>query len=1337
MGGIDPARASIIILTQHRIDLLAGCVDSIRSATIQTPHEIVVAFNGTSGADIERARSRIQDVTFLASAVNLGFSGGNNFAARHARGEYLVFLNDDTIVEDGWLDALVDAADRTPSAGAVGSRILFPDETLQEAGSIIWSDGSTCGVGRGASAQSRAFCNRRFVDLCSANALLVRASTFQAAGGFDEAFFPAYYEDVDLCLTIRHRLHRRVLYEPRSRIRHLEAASSEPEIRAALFRRNVERIRMKWERELAEYEPANPRSAAAVDRAIYRATGSSARILIVDDRIPDRGLGSGFVCFEELIADLSETDYAVSFYAVDGAGDDATILFRAGIELLETDDLAGHLARPERRYDVVILSRPHNYERFADDIRRFQPQARFVYHAEALFHRRLFGQAALEPNLFKKARLKLQAERALWFEKRLTSDCDRIVSVSTDEKAWLESTEGPAPIELVVPLSRDTPVGNAGFEDRRDVVFVAGWLPGHLSPNVAALQWFVECVLPHILRELPKTVLRVTGRNPPSVATRLAGPNVEFTGFVQDLDAFYGSARVAIAPIVYGAGVKLKVIEAIEHGVPVVSTKVGAEGLGLLGDAIDVAVDPEEFAGRVVRLLNDRDAWEIRRAEMRRLLDSLGRQRTTWPEVIARALAQEARPVKRRFKPPRLGEAAAAGLIVPWALLVASKMYDFTDQHAWQLFGASSHYFGAIFTRLPRNIGYLFPVALFIVSCFGPGDILLSLLRVPIKERLSRIVFAVCFGLIAWTLAITAAGVAGFLIKPVLYAFLAIALAATAYRAWITLPTLKRTNFEEVRDRWSGVFPIVLVALLGFNLYLALLGALGPEVEYDARWYHLAMALRYAIHGRLYDLVADTHSIIFGFPQYQETLYAAMIVMFGLPAAKVLSWTGLLLTIGAIFVFALEFYRRPVLGLLASLLFVSTPIVAWSASTASNDLAQAPFTALAIFAFLRWKDQRRFSWLAVSGMLCGYGLSIKPFSVALALVLGALVVAITLWEASHSANNDGKVNVARGIRQAAWTLVPFALGAFLVAVPGIVRSTLITGDPLFPIFTSLSHGGRWWWFVKAAAHSPHRSLVDFLTLPWSITFDTIRRRDIIGPVLLLAAPLVLARLLLSRPQRFERWLSAVIILWLGLWYWLAPEARYAESLFPMGALLISSFALQIVPNPSSVVDAGLVRTTFLACLMAATVLNTQLLVPFQRNADHPGNMGLEYVAWSTLYDNAPESDVQLRYVPMLQYLDDHLDPLKDKVFDDARDSVFNVYSDVDLVDGYEWGHTPWTLFSSDAYQHLLQEHIDYAITFESDLPKLAKTPLFAHLRVVHRMAPSPAAGSGQILFHVE
>jgi glycosyltransferase involved in cell wall biosynthesis len=169
---------------------------------------------------------------------------------------------------------------------------------------------------------------------------------------------------------------------------------------------------------------------------------------------------------------------------------------------------------------------------------------------------------------------------------------------------------------------------------RADIGFVAGWLGGAWSPNGDALAWFATRVLPRITAAVPWARLRVTGTLPPELRP-FEGLNLTSVGFVADLAAFYGGLRVAVAPIRYGAGVKLKTVEALQYGVPIVATPVGAEGLDELhGEAIAVHPTAEALADAVIARLVDVAVWRRQRVAIETALGRVQRE-TGWQALLA------------------------------------------------------------------------------------------------------------------------------------------------------------------------------------------------------------------------------------------------------------------------------------------------------------------------------------------------------------------------------------------------------------------------------------------------------------------------------------------------------------------------------------------------------------------------------------------------------------------------------------------------------------------------------------------------------------------------------
>ena len=634
-AGVPPT-VSIVILTRHGPQRLERCLAALARLPDPVSREILILLNDADADVRAMLEAQATHVRVLESPVNLGFAGGCNMAAAAATGRYLAFLNDDTEVEAGWLQSLVEIADPDPRVGAVGSCILFPDGCVQEAGSIIWQDGSTMGVGRGELPESPSVSFVHQVDYCSACSLLVRREAWNEVGGFCEDYFPAYYEDVDFCLSIR-ALGYRVLYAPRSRVRHYEGGSSDPGFRVFLHRYQRRRFRHRWGHVLQEFEPANPESAAAVRRAAFRARGCPRRLLVIDDRLPDPTIGSGFGRMWDAVVELSEAGYAVSVWPSHGISEAFGQLGMRGIETIP-GGLETHLTEPSVLYDTVLISRPHNFDRYEALVRACQPHSVLIYDAEAVYHRRIERNATLISGGPRATGLADHAREMRALETNARARADFVTCVSPAEEAFFRSTEGTAPIALV-PLSlRDVRFTERRHQERRGIAFVAGWLGGSDSPNGDSLTWFMSHVMPLVTQSLPACRLTVTGDCPRELMERFHEWAV-FPGRVQNLANLYESVRVAVVPTRYGAGVKTKTVEALQYGVPVVATTIGAEGLPVEGlDVVAIADDPVLFAERVVSLHSEEPRWNAARDAIRAFVTARDlRTAGAWVDVVARA----------------------------------------------------------------------------------------------------------------------------------------------------------------------------------------------------------------------------------------------------------------------------------------------------------------------------------------------------------------------------------------------------------------------------------------------------------------------------------------------------------------------------------------------------------------------------------------------------------------------------------------------------------------------------------------------------------------------------
>ncbi|MBL0039463.1 MAG: glycosyltransferase family 2 protein [Xanthomonadales bacterium] len=217
-------RASIVIPVYNKWRYTEACLRSLAKETQRSGFEVIVVDDGSSDETWERLQ-QVEGITAHRNAENLGFVGSCNAGAALARGEYLVFLNNDTQVAPNWLDTLLDTFDQHPRVGTVGSQLVYPDGRLQEAGGIVFSDSSGWNYGRFGDPRDPACNFVREVDYCSGAAIAIPRALFEQRGGFDARYAPAYYEDTDLAFQVR-EAGLRVLYQPASTVFHFEGVSA-------------------------------------------------------------------------------------------------------------------------------------------------------------------------------------------------------------------------------------------------------------------------------------------------------------------------------------------------------------------------------------------------------------------------------------------------------------------------------------------------------------------------------------------------------------------------------------------------------------------------------------------------------------------------------------------------------------------------------------------------------------------------------------------------------------------------------------------------------------------------------------------------------------------------------------------------------------------------------------------------------------------------------------------------------------------------------------------------------------------------------------------------------
>lgn len=593
---------SIIIPIFNQFEYTHACLASLQGVEEQTRFEIIIVDDCSTDRTPEEL-SQVNGISYIRNEKNSGFVASCNRGAEKARGKYLVFLNNDTLVKPGWLTALVETFTENTRAGIVGSKLVYPDGRLQEAGGIIWRDASGWNYGKFDDAGKPEYNYMREVDYCSGAALMIPKALFESVGRFDSRYSPGYYEDTDLAFKVRQAGYK-VLFQPLSEVIHYEGVTGGTDVTAGAKKyQDVNRSTFAeaWADELM-IRPANGDVTF-----LQQPPPGRKNILVIDHHLPMPDRDSGSLRMFQILKLLHELGHHVTFVP-DNLADIPPYtgeLQKRGIKVVHhpyVKRIRDYLIAHGSEFDVVILSRCQFAKKHITDVRLYAPQSRIIFDTVDLHFLREESEARLTGD----PKTRRKAEETKESECELIDQSDETWVVSSTEQQLLQKMSPNKPIQLVSNIV-DVPGSNTPFRLRKDWLFIGGF---QHPPNIDAVLFFLKEIYPLIGEHLGDAKFYVIGDNVPPEIVALANEKIIIAGLQRDVRPFFDRVRLSVAPLRFGAGVKGKINQSMAFGVPVIATSVAAEGTGLHDrEEILVADQPDEFAKAVIELYQSEELW--------------------------------------------------------------------------------------------------------------------------------------------------------------------------------------------------------------------------------------------------------------------------------------------------------------------------------------------------------------------------------------------------------------------------------------------------------------------------------------------------------------------------------------------------------------------------------------------------------------------------------------------------------------------------------------------------------------------------------------------------------
>ncbi|MFZ4106095.1 glycosyltransferase [Flavobacterium sp.] len=602
---------TILIPFYNEVDYTRNCLNFLyNNLTDKYPYEIIL-IDDNSSEDVDL--SYINGIKILKNEENLGFLKNINKGIKAAKGDYVYLLNNDTEVQNNFLEELFFVFENFKNVGAVGSMLTNADGSLQEAGSLFMKD---CDINQIVRKKLPFYPEVNYiykVDYCSGCSLLFKK--IDDSGNLnllDEQFVPAYFEETDFCFQLKHIQNKDVYFTPFSKVLHYNGVTynskkntdeNKLKKKEELFKSNLIKFKEKWGIQLNKIK-----STSIPDRIqeIY----NNKSIVFFAIMIPEYDKDSGSNRLKEIIDDYVEIGFHVSLIVKFTYFENKYIEYfqRKGVNVFyehkKYTSIEKYLEKQKLNPSIVWFYSPDVFIKYYKVAKKYCQNAKLVYDMVDIHHLRIQRSIEVES---KRASLRKKYLKYKKIETQAAKLADYVIAISGFEENYMKQFCEESKLKIISNIHYPKIDINKtlDFEKRKDIIFIGST---H-TPNIDAVRFLYNEIMPLVWNEIPDLNVNIIGNIIDQVSD-IKDSKFIFRGYVPDIEDYFISNKLMVAPLRYGAGIKGKIGQSFEYYLPVVTTSIGAEGMNLTNYKNALINDSsEDFAKSIISLYTDKELW--------------------------------------------------------------------------------------------------------------------------------------------------------------------------------------------------------------------------------------------------------------------------------------------------------------------------------------------------------------------------------------------------------------------------------------------------------------------------------------------------------------------------------------------------------------------------------------------------------------------------------------------------------------------------------------------------------------------------------------------------------